>query len=68
MLENIPERHDKHQISILNEAILYLKHLNTLFSIYNYGYLKRAEISETSEARVQFPAWPQVGKLVVACR
>ena len=22
----------------------------------------------TSEARVQFPAWPQVGKLVVACR
>ena len=22
----------------------------------------------TSEAGVQFPAWPQVGKLVVACR
>ena len=22
----------------------------------------------TSEARVPFPAWPQVGKLVVACR
>ena len=33
-----------------------------LFNMVNYATLK------PFEAGVRFPAWPQVGKLVVACR